>query len=252
MFDTVSNKIHILEDEVHVWCSFLHPTVSQLDRMRNFLFSREAERAEQFYFQNDRECYIATHGILRELLGRYTGKHPAGLCFKQDAYGKPFLAFDDSCAGISFNLSHSYDAAVFAFTVKRQIGIDVDEYMRPVVANEGITEYFFSPREFAQLRKLNPKLQTRTFFNCWTRKEAFIKTKGEGMSIPLNQFDVSLLPGKPAFLLRTEWDANEAKKWSLLDLYIGNGYASALAVEGHNWTLKCLEYMKKASNGCLS
>lgn len=143
----------------------------------------EVEKAAHFNFQKDRERYIAAHGILREIIGRYT-------------------------------------LAVYAFALKRKIGIDI-EFIRSDVVKDSTAEYSFSSCEIAQLRSLPAASQTKAFFNCWTRKEAFIKAKGEGLSIPLNQFDVSLIPNKPACLLRTEWDTNEAKRWSLSDLERG-------------------------------
>ncbi len=230
--------MQIFKDEVHVWHSFLHLTVSQLDKMRSYLSPIEVERAAHFSFQKDRERYIAAHGILREIIGRYTNKNPACLQFIHNAYGKPFLSLDDNLFILSFNLSHSHDLAVYAFALKRKIGIDI-EFIRSDVVKDSTAEYSFSSCEVAQLRSLPATSQTKAFFNCWTRKEAFIKAKGEGLSIPLNQFDVSLIPDKPACLLRTEWDTNEAKRWSLSDLNVNKEYAAAVAVEGHDWKLKC-------------
>ncbi len=159
------------------------------------------------------------------------------MSFTRNAFGKPFLSLDDNIIGLSFNLSQSHDLLVSAFTLKKQIGIDI-EFMKSDVARDRTAEYVFSPREVARLRNLPAELQTAAFFNCWTRKEAFIKAKGDGLSIPLNQFDVSFVPGEPACLRRVEWDNGEAKRWHLHDLNVGKEYVAAVAVEGHDWKLK--------------
>ena len=233
--------MQIFEDEVHVWHSFLSLTALQLDRMMSYLSPLEVERTVNFHFQKDRDRYIASHGILREIIGGYIDKNPECLSFTRNAFGKPFLSSDDNPIGLLFNLSHSYDLAVFAFTLKRRIGIDV-ELIKTEAVRDRTIEYVFSPREVAGLRNLPAELQTAAFFNCWTRKEAFIKAKGEGLSIPLNQFDVSFVPGEPACLLRVGWDNGEAKRWRLHDLSVSREHAGAVAVEGHDWKLKCFNW----------
>jgi 4'-phosphopantetheinyl transferase len=118
------------------------------------------------------------------------------------------------------------------------VGVDV-ERIRPKVAQEKIAERFFSPREVTLLRALPAPLQATAFFACWTRKEAYIKATGEGLTLPLDQFDVSLVPGEPAALLRTAWDPQEAARWALQDLAPAPGYRAAVAVAGHDWRLTC-------------
>ena len=118
------------------------------------------------------------------------------------------------------------------------MGVDV-ERIRPEVAQEKIAEHFFSPREVTVLRALPTPLQAPAFFACWTRKEAYIKAKGDGLTLPLDQFDVSLAPGEPAALLHTAWDPQEAAGWALQDLAPAPGYRAAVAVAGHDWRLTC-------------
>src|SRR5215510_9241066 len=98
---------------------------------------------------------------------------------------------------------------------------------------------FFSPREVTLLRALPAALQATAFFACWTRKEAYIKATGEGLTLPLDQFDVSLVPGEPAALLRTAWDPQEAARWAMQDLAPALDYRAAVAVAGHDWRLTC-------------
>ena len=234
-------NLTIGEDEVHVWRASLKLSPSELYKMKQNLFPDEQERAERFYFQKDREHFIAAHGILREILSGYLEKDPYQLVFKYNFFGKPFLAKETGSEELLFNLSHSHGTALYAFTQKRKVGIDL-EYIRSDMVKNNTAEQTFSSREVTVLRSLPEKDQVRGFFNCWTRKEAYIKAKGQGMLIPLDQFEVSLTPGEPVRLLNTEWDANEASLWRLMELNVGTGYTAAIAVEGHDWYLKFWEW----------
>jgi len=223
-------------DEVHVWRAALNRAASQVQSLQRTLTADEQARAERFYFQKDRERFVVGRGLLRIILGRYLNLEPNQLRFDYSPYGKPSLAPEIDGGGLRFNVSHSHELALYAVTRGREIGIDV-ERLRPDFASEQIAERFFSPREVAELRALPPEVQTEAFFNCWTRKEAYIKAIGEGLSHPLDQFDVSLVPGQPASLLSTRTNPSEAARWSLLALIPSPDYVAALAVEGHGWRL---------------
>jgi 4'-phosphopantetheinyl transferase len=142
---------------------------------------------------------------------------------------------------LRFNVSHSHGLALYAVTRRRKIGIDI-ERVRPISGPEQLAARFFSAGENAELCALPEHVKHEAFFNCWTRKEAYVKARGEGLSLPLNQFDVSLNPGEPARLLRVERDPQEAARWSLQGLTPAPGYVAALAVEGHGWRLACWEW----------
>lgn len=206
--------------------------------MLHLLSADERERAERFHFRRDRDHFIAARGLLRLLLSRYLGLPPQQLSFSYSPYGKPSLAAERDRARLRFNVSHSQGIALYAFTLEREIGVDV-EYIRQDVVGESVAEHFFSAQEVASLRSLPAEVQPQAFFNCWTRKEAFIKARGEGLSFPLDQFDVSLVPGEPAALISTRNDLLEASRWSLQTLPVEEGYVAALAVEGYNWRLEC-------------
>jgi 4'-phosphopantetheinyl transferase len=178
--------------------------------------------------------------MLRTLLGRYLDLEPNGLRFSYGSHGKPALAGECGGGKVRFNLSHSHELALFAFTRGRVVGIDL-ERIRPDLVNEQIAERFFSPREIAMLRALPGSLEKEAFFTCWTRKEAYIKARGDGLSLPLDAFDVSLVPGEPAELLESRENSNEVSRWCLQELVPDPGYVAAIAVEGHLWQLKCWE-----------
>lgn len=223
-------------EEVHVWRAWLDAGESEVARLRALLSDEERARADRFYFAKDRRHFTVARGLLRALAARYTGRPAELISFTYNEYGKPSLS--DEGAELRFNLSHSKGLALYAFARGREVGVDV-EFSREDFGGEEIASRFFSPAEVAALRALPDAEKTRAFFNCWTRKEAYIKAHGLGLSLPLEGFDVSLAPGQPAALLGTRHDPAQAARWSLRALSPADGYAAALAAEGHGWRLSC-------------
>ncbi len=234
-------SLTLADDEVHVWRASLDLPGSHIQRLHHILIADEQKRAGRFHFQKDRDRFIVAHGVLRAILSCYLGVEPGQLCFCYNPYGKPALTKEFGGERVRFNMAHSRGLAIYALTCGREIGIDL-EYVRADLADGQIAECFFSHREVAMLRAVPKNLQKEAFFNCWTRKEAYVKARGEGLSLPLDQFDVSLTPGEPAELLSTPGDSPEAAHWSLQALSPGPGYAAALAVEGCSWRLKCWQW----------
>lgn len=227
--------------EVHVWRVCLNQPSSTVQVLSDSLTPNEKQRAAKYYFQKDREHFAVARGALREILSRYVSILPDRIRFSCNDYGKPLLTGPTGDHLLRFNVSHSNGVALYALTRGRDIGVDV-EFMRQEFASLGIAELFFSPLEVSMLRALPPNLQTPAFFNCWTRKEAYVKARGEGLSHPLHRFAVSLVPGEPASLLSTDDDPLEASRWSLTELCVGPNYVAAIAVEGptptlHHWQL---------------
>lgn len=233
---------HILlpKDEVHVWRVMLDQPEQRAQRLFSMLGQEEKERAGRFHFQKDRDHFVVAHGLVRTILAIYLGLEPGDLRFRRASYGKPYLA-EKTRADLRFNLSHSHGLALLAVSRQREIGVDV-EWIRPDVAEKKIAERFFSPREVATLRSLPAKQQPEAFFNCWTRKEAYIKARGQGLSLPLDTFDVSLAPGEPAALLASRIDAGEISRWRLVELAPGAGFRAALVVEGQDCQLRCWQW----------
>ena len=211
--------------------------------LQRVLAKEEIARAAHFHFEKDRNHWIVARGILRILLSRYVNTTPDQLRLSSNAYGKPFLAFPALSHQLQFNVSHSQDLALYAFTFKGQVGIDV-EYMRADLNYDALAKVSFSPNEQAILHSLPYDLKQEAFFTCWTRKEAYIKARGKGFSIPTDQFDVSFLSGEPPALLQNREDPQEITRWSLHELAPGTGYAGALAVEGVGWILRCWQWQK--------
>jgi 4'-phosphopantetheinyl transferase len=238
LWDSPAEHPALAGDEVHVWRVALDQPTSCVQNLLQALTSNEIQRSRRFHFQRDRARFTVARSMMRTILGRYLKLKPEELRFDYNFYGKPSLADDLRVAQLRFNLSHSHGLALLAVTLGRRIGIDL-EYVRSEIASEEIAERFFSTEEVRALRQLPRSAFTEAFFNCWTRKEAYIKAVGEGLSFPLDHFTVSLLPGHPAVLLDVLGNPQEWACWSLQELSPGSGYAAAVAVEGHDWRLRC-------------
>ena len=226
------------KDEAHVWRVVLDQTTPVTQAFLRILSPDELERAARYHFQKDRDHFVVARGGLRTILSRYLNVEPARLLFCYDAYGKPSLSEPSGRPPLRFNVSHAHGLALYGFTLDRRIGIDI-EHIREDFASEQIAERFFSQREVAMLRALPVEMKTEGFFNCWTRKEAYIKAIGHGLSMPLDRFVVSLAPGEPAALLSVADNPQEAFRWSIKELTPDPGFVAAVVVEGHDWRLSC-------------
>ena len=232
-------EITLGQTEVHVWRAVLDVEAAIVSRMCELLSADERARAERFHFQIDRRHFIVARAHLRMILSRYMNIAPAEVRFEYSEHGKPMLANGNEPDGeIKFNLAHSAGIALFGFTRAGEIGVDL-ERIRPEITGDDIARRFFSAAELACLERVPAPARQEAFFDCWTRKEAFVKAKGMGLSLALDRFDVTLNPKEPAALLRTGWDADEAPRWSLKDVGVGPGYSGTVAVEAHHWNLNC-------------
>ena len=231
VFKSAPRDLELGNNEVHIWCVSLDQLASRFQILSQKLSMDEHMRAERFYFERDRKRYIIGRGILRTIIGYYSGVEAGKLRFRYGRHGKPALADTFGKGMIYFNLSHSKGLALYAFTRDSEIGIDI-EHIREIPEMEHIVERFFSEREKAVFRALPESKKKEAFFNCWTRKEAFIKAIGDGLYQPLYKFDVSLSPGEPVDLLSIEGDSTKASGWCIQDLSPASGFAAACAVEG--------------------
>ena len=220
-------------NDVHIWQASLEQSPATVETLRQLLSPDEQSRADRFHFEKDRRHFTAARGYLRTLLARYLELGPAEIRFSYTEYGKPLLA-PELDQRLKFNVAHSGGLALYAFTTLGEIGIDL-EHIRPEFAGDDIARRYFSAAEVDSLDQLPLAARQQAFFDCWTRKEAFIKAKGLGLSLGLNQFDVTLRPDQPAALLRTGWDPTEASRWSLQSIAVGEDFAAAVAVAAHDW-----------------
>jgi len=204
-------NLRLNKDEVHVWCVHVAALAATIDLVEEHLSDAEWERANRYYFDQDRSRFIVGRGSLRVILGQYLDLPPRAIEFGHGAHGKPYLDPVHMCGGLSFNLAHSGEYALITVGRDREVGVDVEK-VRPEIDLELIADRFFSQGEVEGLFALADTLRPAAFYRCWTRKEAYIKAPGGRLSIPLDQFDGTLDPETPTALLLTRDDPEEASR----------------------------------------
>jgi len=210
--------------EAHVWYVDLSGAAIRLDSCTSVMGSTERMRSARFHFERDRRRFITAHGCLRYLLAAYTGCRASDLRFRMNPHGKPALEWPE---GPHFNISHSGNLAAIALA-PASVGVDVEE-IRPEHASMDVALHLFSAAEAAQLMTARERDRINMFFRCWTRKESYIKALGEGLSVPLASFSVSL-DQRSAAMVSWSSDAARAGEWWFGNLNPGSGYAGSLAV----------------------
>jgi 4'-phosphopantetheinyl transferase len=224
----------LARDEVHVWRADLTPGRFLSRTLRRLLSADEMARAKRFVHEGDRQRFIAARGALRDILARYLGTQPEQIRFCYDAFGKPALGKGGGetrsrCPDLQFNVTHAAHIALIAVASCRRVGVDVENVCSSI--SQDIVSQTFSTREQETWRSLPSHLRALGFFNCWTRKEAYLKARGEGLALSLDSFDVSLVPGEPARLLSVRDDTAEPMRWSIVELAPGPDHVAALAIE---------------------
>ena len=213
-----------LAEVIYVWPIYLMPSEAIVARLGHLLDPDETARATSYRLDHVRQSFMLARSLLRVLLGQYLGAAPGTIQFSYGPRGKPKLV----SPLIEFNLSYSNSLALFAFTIGCELGIDVEE-IRPLPEMHQIAKGFFCPEEQQELMSLPTEERERAFFLCWTRKEAYIKALGHGLSVPLDSFRVTLKLDEPARLIHVAHSARSASVWTLHNLEIQSRYASALA-----------------------
>lgn len=218
----------ILPPAIDVWQIPWREHLNHLAACQSLLDESERAKAAAFHFDVDRHRYIISHGALRLILAHALDLPPQVVPIVQKGWQKPRL---DGAYPIEFNLTHSGDHALVAVSRGPAVGIDVEQ-VKTDFDLRALAARFFSRYESASLFQLPPDAQVEAFFRIWTRKEAFLKARGDGLSLPLAEFDVSLEPHCDSALLATRFEPNEVTRWQVKDLPAPPGYAAALAVEG--------------------
>ena len=208
----------LVEGEVHVWRAKLLLPEQTLKKLSATLSPQEKKQAAAFKFEKDKDCYTASHGILRQLLGQYLSKAPEMLSFGLGEYGRPELAGSLTGSGLNFNLSHSGQLALFAFIWNMDVGVDVEE-VRLVPEYQSIMARYFSLEERRLVEQLPEDHKEAAFLTAWSAKEAFLKAKGWGLTGAASLQEHRALPQQ------------------LEHLEPGPGYKGAVVVLEENWEL---------------
>ncbi len=230
----------MLKDEVQIWLASLDIPIL---KFQGLLDADEQKRAARFNFDRDRNRFIVRRGILRILSGCYTGVEPENALFSYGKKGKPSLADESNRERIFFNLSHSEGMAIYAFSGRHELGVDI-ERIRDMTDMAKLVERFFSTGEKARWQELPKSRQKQAFFHGWTRKEAFIKASGDGLSYPLDGFEVTLAPDESVRLLSIAGNTRETSPWYMQDLTPAFGFAAALAVKGRVGNVDCRRWIE--------
>ncbi len=234
---TAPDEIELAPDVVDVWLLDLAQPEDVRARLWSLLSADERERAQRFAFDVHRHRFVVGRGVLRLLLGKYLNMPPQEVVLAYGEQDKPFLSHSE----LEFNVSHSEDVALLAFAWGRAVGVDV-EAIRPLSDADSVARISFSKKEYGEYTAVPDAQKPQAFYNCWTRKEAFIKAVGSGLSYPLDSFDVSFLPGEPAQLLQIQGSPAEAAKWRLQALDPVADYVGAIIVYGQDWRLNCWQW----------
>jgi 4'-phosphopantetheinyl transferase len=230
---------------VTVWRIPLAQPADVVAACRSVLTADERQKADRYRCEAPCRRFTLTRAVLRQQVATLLDQDPRAVTLAYGPHGKPYLP---DAPWLHVNVSHSHDEALCAITTQGPVGVDI-EYMRPLKHASAIARTKFAPEEFAIWEALPPELQAGAFFACWSRKEAFIKATGEGLSRPLDDFIVTLRPGEPGRLIAIRSQPTAVADWTLLELPAPAGYAAALMVQGPMPSLVCDEWVPEPLRG---
>ena len=215
---------HLAPGEVHCWSATLDVPPETSARLYATLSVEERSRSERFRYERDRQRFIVAHGVLRDLLGRYLETQPSHIGYAYNAFGKPDLG--PECGGrLKFNLSHSGDLALIAIAADANVGVDL-ESIQERADYPDIARHFLSSADLDQLSDCPPRCYAEAFLGCWTRKEAYLKARGVGLAVDLDE---------------ASNDVDPVEQWSFYGLQPAPRHVGALAIEGTGWRLRQLQ-----------
>ncbi len=244
-----SAEVQIDAREVHIWHSNLQVSPIQYQDMESLLSEEERKRAERFHYDIHRVRFTVARATLRLILAKYLSQAPKEIQFGYGINGKPGLASPNPLQ-IEFNLSHSEDAVVIAVCREAAVGVDI-ESIKPNREILRIARRFFSKHEYTVLQSLPKTQRLSGFYNCWTRKEAFVKAVGSGLYMPLDAFAVTLNPHEPARLLWMKGEPDAAEKWSLYSWQPTENFTAALAVKKPHAQLRWMHSPSPGENNVI-
>ncbi len=233
-------SLRLPDGEVHVWRATLSSRPGDLLELRSILSPNERARADGFRAVRDRARFVAARSTLRRILARYIGERPEHLRFFYGPWGKPRLEPAARAQRIEFNVSHSGELALYAIADGRRLGVDVETIVPVTENDERLSRSWLSEQELGEMSTMDASARTRRLYSLWTRKEAYLKARGEGLSLAPDRVRVPRDSVGGSF--ESAFESGAAQRWSLRELEAGPGYAAALAVEGHDWRLSEWEY----------
>ncbi|HUY87147.1 MAG TPA: 4'-phosphopantetheinyl transferase superfamily protein [Pirellulales bacterium] len=218
-------------DEVHVWHA-APEQITQPERLAWFeslLSDDERARWRRFVRPTDALHYLVAHALVRTVLSQYAQVAPEAWRFEANEFGRPQVAEPAKAKELQFNLSHTPGLVVCGVAWRREIGVDIENLERPGLELR-IADRYFSPREAAELRSLPLERQRERFFEYWTLKEAYIKARGVGMSLPLDRFTIQLRPQEPIAISFAPPLADDSASWQFAQFRPTTKHVLAVAV----------------------
>lgn len=231
----------LVREGVHVWTLMLDRAADECARLATMLADDERERARRLRRAQDGARFVVRRAMLRSILGWYVGCSPSDVWFTTNRFGKPALGGRAAGLDVRFSATHSHGLAAYAVALARDVGVDV-ERVRPIPELELIARHHFAPGEYAALCALPHDARTVAFLHCWTRKEAYVKALGVGLSFPLDQFEVSVRPDAPAALLADRADPAHVAGWAMHTLPLGAEYVGTVSAEGREWGVRLMSW----------
>lgn len=234
-FKGESNQFQIEGNEVHIWLIPFDKIINEISFFEDLLSQNELSRAGRFYFEMDKNKFIVGRGILRLIISKYSGIFPSQINFIYNEFGKPSLEKGQNSMFLEFNTSHSASFVTIGITIVAQIGIDIENLERKSDLLE-LAKRYFAEGEYTKLSSLPKELLTEGFYNCWTRKEAFIKALGNGLSYPLDTFEVTLAPYEETRFSKIA--GGNVDEWKLINIKPPSKYVGAIAINRKSNELK--------------
>lgn len=249
LFCGPKGALRITPRSVHVWSFFLDATRACRDKCAQTLSRAEQARTARFVHERSRNDFIVAHGVLRQLLARYTGVVASRLTFSSGPNGKPTLArAGEEGNAVSFNMTHSHGRALVAVSDGREVGIDL-ERINPQVRTLAIARRYFAPSEFAAIEGAASALVAQSFFRFWVAKEAVLKGQGIGLKFPIDRFEVQFDARCINAKVRAPQDSRLAQDWRVRMLCLEGEWIGAVAVRGDDWNLRLRGSARRASHG---
>lgn len=218
------------KDHIHIWKASLDYNAAIVNSVIGFLSADEVERANRFYFKEDRRQFVVRRGILKQIITKYLDIDPKDLLFGYNSFGKPFIHTDFQQYNLKFNMSYSKNMALYAISYEKEVGIDI-EYLQKHIEFQQIIDRFFSQKEIEYIQKINSDQRKEEFFKIWTRKEAILKALGKGLSFPLQMVDVPINRSEFKFRFDNDGDHGKESLWHVRDLLPANNYIGSIAIE---------------------
>lgn len=222
--------MNLIANNIHIWYIPLN-IETPFSHVFSILSTDEQEKANNFYFEKHKKHYVYRRFALRKILSKYYNIDPKTISFSYNDYQKPYI--EDNIHLLQFNMSASNIMAMLAITKNDLLGIDI-ECIKPIDDIINIAKQFFSSKEISNFLLIPEYKKLEAFYTIWTRKEAFIKAIGDGLSYPINNFDVSFLPRDPIKIFKINNSTSEATKWSLTSFdfnYLNNLYITAIIIK---------------------